>query len=157
MNTMQKFPGTTLPSNENGATLVVALIILVLISLIGVSSLRSASVVERMSSNDYQKNLTFQASESAAEVALLNTARISEAIVNGTAVDNNVTTNLPGIQSTVTYTAAGTGDTFGSSLGDQGFSAQRLMVTSTGRLTNTNTQSSTVHGVVRLIPGGAGG
>ena len=59
-----------MPSNENGATLVVALIMLVLISLIGVSSLKSASVVERMSANDHQKNITFQASESAAEVAL---------------------------------------------------------------------------------------
>ena len=152
---MQKLPGTTLPRNENGATLVVALIILVLISLIGVSSLKSATVVERMSANDYQKNITFQASESAAEVALKDTAKISEAIINGILPDTQVTTNLTNVETTVTYKAAGTAVTFGSSLGAQGFSGQRIMVTSTGQMgTDANMKSRTVHGVVRLIPGG---
>ena len=152
---MQKFPGTTIPGNEKGATLVVALIMLVLISLIGVSSLKSASVVERMSENDYQKNITFQASESAAEVALLDTARISQALINGTARNPQVATNITNVSASVTYTTAGTADTFGSSLGAQGFSGQRIMVTSTGQMsTDANMVSRTVHGVVRLVPGG---
>jgi len=152
---MQKFPGTTIPGNEKGATLVVALIMLVLISLIGVSSLKSASVVERMSSNDYQKNITFQASESAAEVALLDTAQISQAMINGVVQDAEITTNIANVSATVTYRTAGTADTFGSSLGAQGFSGQRIMVTSTGQMTtDANMVSRTVHGVVRLVPGG---
>jgi len=152
---MQKFPGTTIPGNEKGATLVVALIMLVLISLIGVSSLKSASVVERMSSNDYQKNITFQASESAAEVALLDTAQISQAMINGVVPDAEITTNIANVSATVTYRTAGTADTFGSSLGAQGFSGQRIMVTSTGQMTtDANMVSRTVHGVVRLVPGG---
>ena len=152
---MQKFPGTTIPGNEKGATLVVALIMLVLISLIGVSSLKSASVVERMSANDYQKNITFQASESAAEVALADTAQISQALINGVVQDAQVTTNIANVNATVTYRTAGTADTFGSSLGAQGFSGQRIMVTSTGQMsTDANMVSRTVHGVVRLVPGG---
>lgn len=155
---MQKFQGTRLPGNEKGATLVVALIMLILISLIGVSSLKSASVVEKMSGNDFQKNLTFQASESAAEVALQDnpqtTANIGQALASGS-LNIAITTNLANVSSTVTYTPAGTGDTFGSSLGDKGFGAQRIMVTSISTLNgDPSTQSSTVHGVVRLVPGG---
>jgi len=94
---MQKFPATSLPSNENGATLVVALIMLVLISLIGVSSLRGAAVVEKLSANDHQKNLTFQASESAASIALQNDALISEALISGTAKTNTIDTKLDNV------------------------------------------------------------
>ena len=108
-----------------------------------------------MSANDYQKNITFQASESAAEVALLDTARISQALINGTARNPQVATNIANVSASVTYTTAGTADTFGSSLGAQGFSGQRIMVTSTGQMiTDANMASRTVHGVVRLVPGG---
>jgi len=155
---MQKFQGPSLPGNENGATLVVALIMLVLISLIGVSSLRSAAVVEKMSANDYQKNLTFQASESAASVALEDETLISKAMISGIPETTPIATNLPHMEAKVTYKSTGAADTFGSSLGDQGFSGQRIMVTSSSYLsTDPSVQSTTVHGIVRLVPGGAGG
>lgn len=133
----------------------VALIMLILISLIGVSSLKSASVVEKMSANDYQKNITFQASESAAEVTLQNTTLISQALVARQSIaQNNVITNVPNASADVVFTPVGVGDVFENSLGENGFSGQRIMVTSTGRLTtDSNIRSQTVHGIVRLVPG----
>ena len=53
--------------NQQGATLLVAMVILILVSLIGVTALKNASVEEQMAANLYMKNLTFQASESAVE------------------------------------------------------------------------------------------
>ncbi len=151
---MQQFQGTRLPGKEKGATLIVALIMLILISLIGVSSLKSASVVEKMSGNDFQKNLTFQASESAAGIALQETAQnrtnIGNALADGS-FETPIATNLDNVTTNVIYTAAGSGLTFGSSLSN--FSAQRIMVTSTSQMTgDATTQSTTVHGVVTLAP-----
>ena len=146
-----------MPGNERGATLVVALIMLILISLIGVASLKSAALVEKMSANDHQRNLTFQASESAANVALQDDANISQALISGNLVTfPDVATNLPNTTSTVTFKTAGSSSLFGSSLGDQGFSGQRVIITSSSTLENTNAQTRTVHGIVRLVPGGAG-
>jgi len=152
---MQQLPKTTLPGSQQGATLVVALIMLILISLIGVSSLKSASVVEKMSANDYQKNITFQASESAAEVTLQDTVLISQALVAQQPVAaSNVITGIPNASADVVFTPAGVGEVFENSLGENGFSGQRIMVTSTGTLTtDSNIRSRTVHGIVRLVPG----
>lgn len=54
-----------LPGREKGAALLVALILLVLMSLLGVSALRSGSLEERMAGNTYDRSISFQAAESA--------------------------------------------------------------------------------------------
>ncbi|SMF43189.1 type IV pilus assembly protein PilX [Alteromonadaceae bacterium Bs31] len=56
-------------SKQSGATLIIALIILVIMSMIGISNMQSSTMQERMASNNRQKNLALQAAESALRAA----------------------------------------------------------------------------------------
>ena len=142
-NSMQK---------QQGATLFVALIILVVISLIGVTAMKNANVEEQMASNLYQKNLTFQASESAVESTINNTALIQQAMTSNAPVVQDVQVPIPNTTATVSYASVGSGMAVGSSANL--FSGMRLMITATGRIADMNARTVTVHGVVRLAPGG---
>ncbi len=139
---------------ERGATLFVALILLVLISLLGVGALKNASVEEQMSANLYQKNIAFQASESAVEATLDDDALISQTLsANGAPVTQNVPTTVPGVNASVTYSYVGDGPASGFSIGNgSGFSAAHLMITATGSVPAINASTTTVHGVYRVSP-----
>lgn len=52
------------PRRERGAVLIISLILLVLITLIGVASLRNVVLEAKMSSNYYDRSLAFQSAES---------------------------------------------------------------------------------------------
>lgn len=142
----------SLRKEQQGATLFVALIILVVVSLIGVTAMKKASVEEQMSSNLYQKNLTFQASESAVESTINNTTLIAQAMNATAPVQQAVAVPVPNTTATVSYSSAGSGPAIGSSANL--FKALRLMITATGEITAMNAKTVTVHGVVRLAPGG---
>jgi Tfp pilus assembly protein PilV len=139
---------------ERGATLFVSLVLLVLISLLGVAALKNASVEEQMSANLYQKNIAFQASESAVEATLDNDTLISQTLsANGTPVPLDVPTNVTGVTARVSYSYVGDGPASGFSIGNgSGFSAAHLMITATGDVPAINASTTTVHGVYRVSP-----
>lgn len=53
------------PSSARGAALIVALILLVIITILGVTSMRGTTLQERMSANMYDRSLAFQGDEAA--------------------------------------------------------------------------------------------
>ncbi|WP_068174284.1 pilus assembly PilX family protein [Hydrogenophaga taeniospiralis] len=53
----------SVPKRERGAVLIISLILLVLITLIGVASLRNVVLEAKMSSNYYDRSLAFQSAE----------------------------------------------------------------------------------------------
>jgi len=53
------------PNRQNGAVLAVSLILLVVLTLIGISSMQGTMLEEKMAGNVRDRNLAFQASESA--------------------------------------------------------------------------------------------
>jgi type IV pilus assembly protein PilX len=59
----------SLPRRQRGVALVVALILLVVATLIGLAASRGTALQERMSSNTYDRSLAFQRSESALRAA----------------------------------------------------------------------------------------
>jgi len=140
----------SLPEKQSGATLIVALVLLILISLIGVSTLRSASVVEKMSSADYQKNITFRASESAVDVTLRDDALISQ-VIREEKVIRDVPINVGNAKANVVYLSTGPDLVLGGSIGT--VAGNRIMITSTGHIDgDENATTTTVHGVVRTGP-----
>jgi len=141
----------SLPQDQRGATLIVALILLVLLSLIGVSTLKGASVAEKMSSADYQKNVTFRASESAVDISLQDLDLISDTIVDGLTHTKPIDVEDPHTEATVAFVSVGSSYVPGASIG--GVSGARIMITSTGSLvSDENTFTRTVHGVVKQVP-----
>lgn len=134
--------------NQQGVSLLVSMVILILISLIGVTALKNASVEEQISSNLYQKNITFQASESAVENTILDNDIISSALTSASYVEKGVSVNVPNTKANVQYMFLGTAPAVGYTQGV--FSGARIMITSTA--TSGDTRTRTVHGVVRLVP-----
>lgn len=57
------------PSRQRGVVLIVALIMLVIMSLLGLSGIRTIALEEKMSANAYDRSLAFQAAETALRVA----------------------------------------------------------------------------------------
>lgn len=153
---MQQLPTTTLPGRERGATLIVALIMLILISLLGVSSLKNASVAEKMSAADYQRNITFQASESAATLAIRNSNFLSRSLIeNAPTVANAAEIGPTGATAKIVATPVGRGGLLGASIavGQNSFSTQRFMITATATLAEDDLASGeTVHGIALLVP-----
>ncbi|GHA76268.1 pilus assembly PilX family protein [Cognatilysobacter bugurensis] len=62
---MNRSPTFHMPSRERGAALVVVLILLLVMTLLGLASLRGTMLEERMSGSLYDRNLSFQAAEAA--------------------------------------------------------------------------------------------
>jgi type IV pilus assembly protein PilX len=58
-----------IPQHQSGAVLVVSLIMLLLLTIIGVTSMQTTSLEEKMAGNMRDKNLAFQAAESALSAA----------------------------------------------------------------------------------------
>jgi Tfp pilus assembly protein PilX len=57
--------GTRLQSNQRGAALVMALAVLVLLTILGISAMKSSTLEYRMASSIQDKSTAFQAAESA--------------------------------------------------------------------------------------------
>lgn len=57
----------TIPRSQQGAALVVGLLILLLVTFLAVASMNNANVQERMAANTQNENLAFQAAESAVD------------------------------------------------------------------------------------------
>jgi len=78
-------------SNQSGIVLPIALILLLVTTLLGITSLRSNTVSERMTRNTIQRDLEFNNAESALiegeELVRDNAALISTAIVNAASSD----------------------------------------------------------------------
>lgn len=80
---------TRMPSRhaQKGAALAVALVMLLIVTLLGLSSMRSTVMQERMTANQYDRSLAFQAAEAAlraAEVQISqNAAKIARDCAQG--------------------------------------------------------------------------
>lgn len=73
---MSVFP-LDLPRNQNGATLIVALIFLAILALLGVTMAQTTQLEERMAGNTRDRDLAFQATEAALTWASANMAVLS--------------------------------------------------------------------------------
>lgn len=90
-------------NNQRGATLIIALIMLLLLTIIGLSSMRGTSLQESMAGNMRDSSLALQAAEAA--------LRQGEGVVDGKSFDelrdivalNGTYTSFPGVAAVPTY------------------------------------------------------
>ncbi|OYY73388.1 MAG: hypothetical protein B7Y40_09190 [Gammaproteobacteria bacterium 28-57-27] len=78
--------------NSRGAALVVSLILLVIVTIMGVASMRGVTMQERMSSNMFDRSLAFQADEAglrAIEPNIRNSADYPPDLAESEYIDNN--------------------------------------------------------------------
>lgn len=67
-------------NKQRGGALLVALILIFMLSVMGVSSMRGSTLEKRMATNSIQTATTFQAAESMNEIAINNTANLTAAL-----------------------------------------------------------------------------
>lgn len=105
-----------MPTSQRGVALVVALVLLVLVTLVGLAAIRGTTMQQKMTSNFYDRELGFQSAEAAIRAAdtaiLTNAAAIARNCGQGgvTCLANPFTDSaLPAnsIQTVVSGTAAG--------------------------------------------------
>lgn len=90
----------TMSYHQNGAVLIISLILLLLLTLIGASSIQTTSLEEKMTGNIRDENLAFQAAETALRAG---EARATTLDITSFSVANN------GTGGTGLYTTIGTG------------------------------------------------
>ena len=64
MKKQSQFFSSSLPGRQTGAVMAVSLIILLMLTLIGITGMRSTLMQERMAGNDRDRNLAFELAES---------------------------------------------------------------------------------------------
>lgn len=140
---------------QEGAVLIVALIILLAMTLIGVTTMRTANLEEKMSANNMNNNKSLHASESAVDAALRDTNNIVTALNSGTTVNIPVDLGDTNIVASadITYKSntRAPGYSFGNNQGT--FSTYNFEAIGTGTVPAVKAKTITGHGAYRLGPG----
>lgn len=139
---------------QSGAVLIVSLIMLLVLTVVGVTAMRSSTLEEKMSANIMNYNVTFHAAESAIENALDDTDSLVQAILTSNKVTVDLDVGDSSIDSSADVTYLGSGIAFGFSLGQNSsaFSSYRFDATGTAIRDNSGANISMSQGVRRIGP-----
>ncbi len=140
------------PVNQQGVVLIVGLIMLVVMLLIGITSMRIATMDERISANTMNHGVTFRAAESAVEGVIANEVVLSQARDAGedTLVTKSVNLNDPAVTSSAGIIYRGYGHAHGSSIGKLGLF--RYDIQGTGQIPDLNAATVVTQGIHRIVP-----
>jgi len=141
-------------SRQGGAVLIVSLMLLLVLTIIGVTSMSSSNMEEKMAANTMNYNITFHASESAVNAALEDTESLAQSITSSTPITVNINLGDSSVTSAAEISYLGAGIAVGYSLGENAsaFSSYRFDATGTGSKTSTNATTVTSQGVRRIGP-----
>jgi hypothetical protein len=143
--------------SQRGGALLVAMVMIFMLSIMGVSVMRSSTLEHRMAVNAIRSAATFQAAESASNLAMNSHVNMTAAQIMGLNVRhivsvesvNPAVTNLAS-NSSLSYTGESSLPA-GFSGGD--FEALYFVATGVSSMTNSGTQSTIEQGVYRIVPG----
>ncbi len=143
---------------QTGAVLVISLLMLLVMTLIGVTAMSTATLEEKMAANSQYTNMSFQASESAVEGVVNNIDLIQQALNAGVGnpISRNVDLDNSHVASTGELEFRVQGPAPGYSAGeDQGsFTAFHFIARGIGTMPAVNARTDTSQGVYRIAPGG---
>jgi len=161
---MNYFGNTTqLPTHQQGGALLVAMIMIFMLSIMGISSMRGSTLERRMASNSIQTATTFQGAESASEMALNNEANMTNAlnIANAANVNSGILTDeavikVPvdlkqdiGLESEAKLRYIGDGPAYGYS---SSFVAYRFEVVGEAKVDAIRAKAHVTQGAYRIAP-----
>lgn len=158
MNISNRHINSNLP-RQQGAVLVVSLIILVVMTLIGIASMSTSLMQEKMASNAQNTNITFQAAESAIGALISNVLTgsqgdLSDAMnapdLTGPLIDYDISDPDVDAGYQVTYmgvVALTSGGSLDADESSTTLQAHRFDVAATGIVSATNAQSVIRQGI----------
>lgn len=145
-----------LAAPERGAALFVAMVMLFVLSILGVSAMRGSTMEQRMADNAVQTSTVFQAAESATERALNDSRNLGEAFdLNGERLALEVDLELvEGFEARAALSYIGDGVAFGYSFGEGSNNFQSLRYDADGeaRIDAVRAYSSVTQGAYRVVP-----
>jgi len=148
-------------SRQHGGALLVAMIMLFMLSVMGISVMQSSTLERQMVFNAIQSRTAFQAAESTTERTLNDPVNLSAAFASGTrSIDIELDLRVGdgerlasdiGLSTDATLTYIGSGIVEGSSIGV--FQGLRFDAEGTGRFDDGSASASVAQGAVRRVPG----
>jgi len=166
-NTTAEFASSS--TAQRGGALLVALILILMLSLMGIASMRGSTLERQMANNSIQTATTFQGAESASEMAINNEANLTDAIniadieaVNKGDIDlsDTITVNIDlkqdiGMQSEVVMQYVGDGPAYGYSagIGGSNFVAYRFEIEAGAKIPAVRSRAYVTQGAYRIAPG----
>ena len=141
---------------QTGTVLVISMLMLLVMTMLGVTTMRTANLEEKMSANAMNSNITLQASESAVDAALMDDNNIVQALNTGVMItvplDLGMTSVTARAQIIFTGATIAPGFSFGSNQGS--FSTYQFDATGVGEVPAFKAITTTTQGVYRVGPGG---
>lgn len=139
------------PVKQRGSILMVAMIMIFVLSILGVSAMRGASIEGQLASNAVHKEITFQAAESASDAVLAIEGKLESIICSDThetfAQDSLGQSSDQRTESVLEY--GGRSAALGYSLGGP-VGARRFVVTGTSSLPGVHTSTTIAQGVLLI-------
>ncbi len=153
---------TTKPAHQQrGTALLVALVMIFMLSIMGISAMRGSTLERQMASNSIQAATTFQAAESSTEIALNNSINLTNAwmaqdplTVEGSidvAVDLQQNINMVHDVQLV-FVGDGPAPNASMGVGSTNFMALRYESRGTASIDAVNSSSTVVQGAYRIVP-----
>ena len=147
-------------SRQRGAALMVAMVMIFVLSIMGVSAMRGSTLERRMAINAVQSAVVFQAAESATEIALddtdVLTGALSPSLGAGQWIEPDVAPVRAdvGLDSTVQIRHTGSSLPPGFSAGGDGsgFTALRFETRSAVRADTVGVAAGVEQGAYRVVP-----
>ena len=144
---------------QRGSALLVAIVMIFILSLMGVSAMRGATLEKRMAVNAVQTSATFQAAESASDLALNKTSYLNAAYQNGLnnelALDIDEVNTTVGMQSesTLEYVGElGLIDGWSAGVGTQAFTGLVYVSRGVTAIPAVRSQATVEQGAYRIVP-----
>jgi len=142
---------------QQGGALLVAMVMIFMLSIMGISVMRSSTLEHRLAINAIRTAATFQAAESASNHALNKVERLTNAYdagLNGRIVVSEVPVgNADYMNSRSTLSYVGDTPIAGFSTGEgNNFEALVYVATGISSMPDANTQSTVEQGAYRIVP-----
>ena len=142
-------------SRQSGTALLVAMVMIFMMSVLGITAMRESSLEKRMTTNSVHKSTTFQTAESATDIALNSPEKLSAAFNdNGTIHDIPLPASINNeMESKAQLRFVGSGPPVGFSLGTGGgFQALRFVAEGTASIDAVQSSSTVHQGAYRTVP-----
>jgi len=154
---------------QNGGALLVAMIMIFMLSIMGVSSMQGSTLERRMASNSIQTATTFQGAESTSEIALNDPSLMTQAIniadiqavnsgelnnSNSLEIDVNLFNSID-MDSDAIIQYIGDGPAYGYSTGSgsSNFVGYQFLVEGRSKVNAIKAEKSVLQGAYRIAPG----
>jgi type IV pilus assembly protein PilX len=146
---------------QQGAVLVISMVLLLVMTILGLTAASNATMESRMAANTQNLNFALQAAESAVE-ATVNDVNVLGQALNSTSVNQKIKLNSAytldnqpvASEAEINYLGQSPADGFSMGVNKNAFVAHNFEINGTGSMSG-NVTSRTAQGVYRIAPSGS--